>query len=153
MLPRWLSAAPLAALLLVASFATAAPADGLQLLTISGSSGAHEFSVEVASEPKARAKGLMYRKTLAPDRGMLFDFGEPQQISMWMKNTHISLDMLFIDEEGIISSIARRTTPFSERTIPSNAPVRYVLEINGGRATALGINAGDTVSSPALSPN
>ena len=70
-----------------------------------------------------------------------------------MKNTHISLDMLFIDEEGIISSIAKRTTPFSERTIPSNAPVRYVLEINGGRATALGISAGDTVSSPALSPN
>jgi hypothetical protein len=153
MLFRWLAAAPVAALLLVASLVATAPAKELQPLTITGPGGTHEFSVEVASEPKERAKGLMYRKTLAPDHGMLFDFGAPQQISMWMKNTHIPLDMLFIDETGVISTVAERTTPFSERTIPSNAPVRYVLEINGGRADALGIRAGDTVSSPALAPN
>ena len=153
MLFRWLTAAPVAALLLVAALVATAPAEELQPLTITGPGGTHEFSVEVASEPKERARGLMYRKTLAPDHGMLFDFGQTQQISMWMKNTHISLDMLFIDDAGVISTVAKRTTPFSERTIPSNAPVRYVLEINGGRADALGIRAGDTVSGPALAPN
>jgi hypothetical protein len=150
---RWLGAALVAALLLVAAPVPTASAEELQRLTITGPGGTHEFRVEVASEPKERAKGLMYRKTLAPDHGMLFDFGQPQQISMWMKNTHISLDMLFIDEAGVISTVAKRTTPFSERTIPSNAPVRYVLEINGGRADALGIHAGDQVSGPALVPD
>jgi len=153
MLFRWLGAAPVAALLLVAALVATAPAEVLQRVTITGPGRTHEFSVEVASEPKERARGLMYRKTLAPDHGMLFDFGQAQQISMWMKNTHISLDMLFIDEAGVISTVAERTTPFSERTIPSNAPVRYVLEINAGRADALGIRAGDTVSGPALAPN
>ena len=153
MLLRWLSAAPVAAFLLVAALVATAPADELQRLTITGPGGTHEFSIEVASEPKQRAMGLMHRRALALDHGMLFDFGQPQQISMWMKNTHISLDMLFIDEAGVINTVAKRTTPFSERTIPSNAPVRYVLEINGGRADALGIRAGDRVSSPALASN
>ncbi len=150
---RRFAAAPVAALLLLAAFIATAPAQDLQRLMIAGQSGTHELSVEVVADPKTRAKGLMYRRDLAPDHGMLFDFGQQQQISMWMKNTYIPLDMLFIDEKGIISTVAKRTTPFSERTIPSNAPVRYVLEINGGRADALGIRAGDTVSGPALAPN
>ena len=150
---RWLSAALVAAFLLAGAPPAPVSAEDLGRVTVTGSGRSHEFSVEVASEPKERQRGLMYRRSLAPDHGMLFDFGQPQQISMWMKNTYIPLDMLFIDEAGTIVTLAERTTPFSERTIPSGAPVRYVLEINGGRAEALGIRAGDRVSGPMLPPD
>ena len=147
---RWLSAAPVAAFFVLAALAASAPAAELKPLTITASEGVHEFAVELADEPRERSKGLMYRRSLDPDQGMLFDFGDPQPITMWMKNTYIPLDMLFIDETGTITGIAKRTTPLSERTIASDGPARYVLEINGGRADALGIRAGDTVSGPAL---
>lgn len=138
-----------AGVLFAASFGVAGAAE-LQPLTVTTANGQHEFAVELADEPRERSKGLMYRRSLDPDEGMLFDFGRPQPITMWMKNTYIPLDMLFIDESGTIRSIAERTTPLSERTIPSNGPARYVLEINGGRADALGIRPGDTVSGAAL---
>jgi uncharacterized membrane protein (UPF0127 family) len=144
------SAAPVAAFLLLCGLAAGAAAQELQTLTISGAGGTHEFSVEIADDPAERAKGLMYRRSLEPDRGMLFDFGTPQPISMWMKNTYIPLDMLFIEADGTVRRIAERTTPHSERSIPSNGPVRYVLEIMGGQADALGIEAGDVASGPAF---
>lgn len=153
MLLRWLSAAPAAAFFIVATLTAAASAAELQPLTITASGAVREFAVELADEPQERSKGLMYRRSLDPDEGMLFDFGTPQPITMWMKNTYIPLDMLFIDETGTITAIAKRTTPLSERTIPSNGPARYVLEINGGRADALGIRPGDTVGGPALAPD
>lgn len=104
--------------------------------------------VEHAFTEDERARGLMHRRELAANAGMLFDFQKTRPVFMWMKNTPLSLDMLFIDEKGRILSIARKTTPFSERIIPSGPPVRYVLEINGGEAERRGIVVGDQVSLP-----
>ena len=97
-----------------------------------------------------RANGLMFRTELAPDAGMLFVFDTVGPMTMWMKNTYISLDMLFVAADGRISRIARNTTPFSERMIASGGPVRAVLELRGGTASKLGIKPGDRVRSDAL---
>lgn len=87
----------------------------------------------------------MFRKELAPDAGMLFDFHKPSVESFWMKNTLISLDMIFIRADGTIANVATNTIPYSEEPISSNEPVRAVLEIKGGRAAELGIEPGQTV--------
>lgn len=112
--------------------------------------GPVRFFVEVAATPQERAVGLMHRRELAADRGMIFDFGAEQDVLMWMRNTYLPLDMLFIDDGGAIRHIAKRTTPLSERTISSQVPVRYVLEINGGLADKLKIAVGDMVSGAGL---
>lgn len=115
-------------------------------LVIVGKSGRHAFTVEMAVKPQQRAQGLMYRRRMAPDAGMLFDFGrEHRRASMWMKNTFIPLDMLFIKADGEIESIAARTVPHSLETISSRGPVRGVLELNGGTSARLGIVPGDRV--------
>ena len=119
-------------------------------LEIVASGTAHRFTVEIADEPAQRQKGLMYRQQLAPDAGMLFDFGEPQQIAMWMKNTYIPLDMLFIAGDGTIRNIAENTVPFSLDAIASRGPVRFVLEVPGGTAARLGLKAGDKVRHPLI---
>ena len=103
------------------------------------------FNVEVAADEDSRQKGLMHRTTLASDAGMLFDFREPIPVVFWMKDTPLSLDMLFIRADGTVSTIAADTVPYSEEKIPASEPVRAVLEINGGRAMALGIQPGDKV--------
>jgi uncharacterized membrane protein (UPF0127 family) len=103
------------------------------------------FNVEVAADGASQEKGLMYRTTLAPDAGMLFDFHRPNLVVFWMKNTPLSLDMVFIRADGTVSTIAADTVPYSEEKIPASEPVRAVLEINGGRAMALGIQPGDKV--------
>ncbi len=90
----------------------------------------------------------MFRRSLAPDRGMLFDFGEEQSVSMWMRNTYISLDMLFAGADGVIHSIAARTEPFSEKTINAGKPTRFVLELPGGTARRLGIAPGNRMLVP-----
>ncbi|WP_246735686.1 DUF192 domain-containing protein [Agrobacterium sp. a22-2] len=105
----------------------------------------HEFTVERATSPAQREVGLMHRTVLDADHGMLFDFGTPRTVMMWMKNTPLPLDMLFIDDTGLVIRIESRTTPFSESIIASGGIVRFVLEINGGRSEALGIAAGDQV--------
>jgi len=105
----------------------------------------HVLTVELALSPAQRERGLMNRTELGPDHGMLFDFGQNREVMMWMKNTPLSLDMLFIDETGLITKIAARTKPFSENILSSGGPVKYVLEINGGRAEALKIEPGATV--------
>ena len=87
---------------------------------------------------------------MADDEGMLFDFGDEELRSFWMRNTYISLDMLFIRADGTIDSIAERTTPLSEKSVPSKGPVRYVLEINGGLSDTLDIAPGDRVLGPAM---
>ena len=120
--------------------ATAAFADTATLKT---SSGSHAIEVEVADTPQAREIGLMNRESLAEDTGMLFDFREDRPVSMWMKNTLIPLDMLFIDKTGTVVRIARNAKPHSLETIPSGKPVRYVLEINGGAAATYGAKTGD----------
>jgi len=108
----------------------------------------HPFTVELALTAAQRELGLMHRTTLGANAGMLFDFGETREVMMWMKNTDLPLDMLFIDSRGEIVHIASRTTPFSENIISSGAPVKYVLEINAGRAEALQISPGDRVALP-----
>lgn len=106
------------------------------------------FKVEVAADKPSREKGLMFRTKLAPDAGMLFDFQTEGLQVFWMKNTPLPLDMIFIKANGTISSIAENAVPFSEEPIPSSEPVRAVLEINGGKARALGIAEGEKVHAP-----
>jgi uncharacterized protein len=105
----------------------------------------HTFRIELAATPSTRSSGLMYRRKM-PDRGgMLFDFVRDQQVVMWMKNTYIPLDMLFIGSDGRIVNIAHQTVPHSLEYIRSAGQVRAVLEINGGLARRMGINPGDRV--------
>ncbi|WP_018390867.1 DUF192 domain-containing protein [Ancylobacter sp. FA202] len=129
--------------LLVAGLVPAgATAEQLTILTKAGPLG---VEIEMAVTPAQRSKGLMYRTELAPNAGMLFDFGVDQPISMWMKNTYIPLDMLFIRSDGRIASIATDTVPLSTATISSGVPVKAVLELPAGTVRAKGIAVGDRI--------
>lgn len=108
----------------------------------------HVFEVEVARDDRDRAQGLMFRRSMPANRGMLFDFAKVEPVSMWMQNTYISLDMLFIRPNGTIARIATNAEPLSTRTIPSGEPVLAVLELNAGTAVRLGIKPGDRVEHP-----
>jgi uncharacterized membrane protein (UPF0127 family) len=121
---------------------------GLQTLEIASSTGVHTFSVEVVDNDADRAKGLMYRKELPEGRGMLFDFKREQDVSFWMQNTYIPLDMIFIRADGHILRIQENAEPLSTRLIPSGGPVLGVLEVIGGTARKLGIKPGDRVAHP-----
>jgi uncharacterized membrane protein (UPF0127 family) len=135
------------------AFAQTPPAQkALEKLTIATPGGEKIFQVEVMRTMDERARGLMFRRYLPADRGMLFDFAAEAQVAMWMKDTFIPLDMLFIRKDGTISQIAENTEPHSTRTISSTDPVHSVLEINGGMAAKLGIKAGDKVIHPLFSP-
>lgn len=118
----------------------------LQSLEIVSKQGVHVFAVELAANDEQRARGLMHRRELPEGRGMLFDFEREQQVAMWMQNTYISLDMIFIRGDGSIARIAENTEPLSTRVIPSGAPVRAVLEVIAGTAKKLGIAPGDRVA-------
>ncbi|MGC2413004.1 MAG: DUF192 domain-containing protein [Stellaceae bacterium] len=117
-------------------------------LTIVTATGPHKFTVELATTPAQMEQGLMFRQSLAPDAGMLFDFVTPSRAMMWMKNTLIPLDMLFVDAQGRIVNIHERAVPGSLDTIAAAAPVRAVIELNGGTAARLGIRPGDRVIFP-----
>jgi uncharacterized membrane protein (UPF0127 family) len=117
---------------------------------IESATGTHRFDLEVAASLEQKGRGLMYRKTLPPTAGMLFDYGRPRLIAMWMKNTCISLDMLFYRPDGRISHIIHRTEPFSTRILSSRVPAQGVIELGGGTAQALGIAVGDRVGHPLL---
>ena len=123
---------------------------GLQLttLTIASDSKQHGFTVEVANTAEEQARGLMFRKELAPDKGMLFPFARERMASFWMKNTIIPLDIIFIRSDGSIESIAANTTPYSLDSVESSEPVAAVLELAGGRAAELAIKPGDMVEWP-----
>ncbi|HEY6022622.1 MAG TPA: DUF192 domain-containing protein [Pseudolabrys sp.] len=121
---------------------------GQQTLEIASKSGVHVFSVEIADNDAERAKGLMYRKELPEGQGMLFDFHREQEVSFWMQNTYIPLDMIFIRGDGRILRIAENTEPMSTRLIPSGGSVRAVLEVIAGTTRKLGIAPGDRVASP-----
>lgn len=142
-------AAPIAALVAFAALAQPAPAraEALETLTIDTAKGPRAFQVEVMRTDEQRQRGLMFRRHMAEDRGMLFDFKAEQPVSMWMKNTYLPLDMVFIAKDGSISSIAENAEPMSERIIPGGT-VLGVLEINAGVAAKLGIKAGDRVKHP-----
>jgi len=135
--------------LLVPMAAVAAPLP-VETISIDTKAGPHSFSVEVAADDESREKGLMYRKTMAPDAGMLFDFHTPQLVSFWMENTILPLDMLFVRADGTIARIKANATPYSRENIPSGEPVQLVIELNAGRAAALGITEGAKVHAPEL---
>jgi uncharacterized membrane protein (UPF0127 family) len=117
-------------------------------LTIENGDEVHAFTVEVADDNEEIAFGLMDRESMDADKGMLFEFAQPREPAMFMKNTLISLDMLFIATDGTIEMIARDTVPGSLRTISPGVPVKSVLELNAGRAAALDIQPGDVVKHP-----
>jgi hypothetical protein len=117
-------------------------------LTIISATGPHRFKVELAETPAQMTQGLMFRTSLAPDAGMLFDYKQPIAATMWMRNTLIPLDMLFVDAQGRIVNIHERAVPQSLDVIAAAAPVRAVIELNGGTAARLGIAPGDQVVHP-----
>jgi uncharacterized membrane protein (UPF0127 family) len=117
----------------------------VETLDIRTHHGVHRFEVEIADTEASRERGLMFRKALAADKGMLFDFKAPQPVSFWMKDTLITLDMVFITADGHILSIARNAQPMNETPIASGGDVLGVLELRGGRAAELGLQPGDRV--------
>lgn len=123
--------------------------EGLEQLTVVTDNGAkHAFQVEVARTDEHRARGLMFRKFMPQDRGMLFDFKVEQPVMMWMRNTYIPLDMVFIARDGRVINIAENTEPLSERTIASAAPAFAVLELNAGVAQKIGLKSGHRIEHP-----
>ena len=136
------------ALLTVWAVPGGACAADLQTVEIATAGGTRSLSVELAKTGRDLDRGLMGRKSLPDGQGMLFDFGSEQRLAMWMKNTVIPLDMIFIGADGRIRRIAENTKPLSKSLIPSGGRVRAVLEINAGTARKLGIAPGDLVSHP-----
>ena len=128
-----------------------ARAGGLATIEIASKSGVHAFSVELATNDAERSRGLMFRKELPEGHGMLFDFSPEQEVLMWMKNTYISLDMIFIRADGSILRIAENTEPMSTRIIPSRGLAKGVLEVPAGTAQKYGIRPGDRVAHPLFS--
>jgi uncharacterized membrane protein (UPF0127 family) len=114
-------------------------------LTVETAKGQTRFSVEVADTPQLRQRGLMFRRDLPADRGMLFDFGKPRPVQMWMKNTYIPLDMIFIRADGTVVGIGADTVPLSEDTVGVAEPVKGVLEVVAGTAARIGLKPGDRI--------
>ena len=119
-------------------------------VAIQAKTGRHVFKVEIVQTEAERAQGLMFRQRLAANAGMLFDFQDEQLVAFWMKNTLIPLDMIFIRGDGRIANIAQRAVPLSLDAVPSTEAVRFVLEVNGGTASRLGIKAGDRAILPPM---
>jgi uncharacterized membrane protein (UPF0127 family) len=143
----------LALFALMVAFAGLVYAQGVEPLSIVTRDGQrHVFQVEIARNDADRARGLMFRRSMPADHGMLFDFERVEPIAMWMQNTYLPLDMLFIRSDGSIARIAANAEPLSTRTIPSGEPVLAALELNGGTAARLGIKAGDRVEHPLFKP-
>ncbi len=128
--------------------ASRTPAAEQGTLEIATKSGVRTFGVELAVTDEERTKGLMFRKEVPEGYGMLFDFKQDQMVTMWMKNTYVSLDMIFIKHDGRIARIAENTKVLSEDIIPSGQPVRAVLEVAAGTARKFGIAPGDKVGYP-----
>jgi uncharacterized membrane protein (UPF0127 family) len=139
------------ALLLIASVSRAAelPRD---IVLVEAGGSQYRFEVEVADDPAERAEGLMYRESLADNAGMLFLYPKPQPVQFWMKNTPLSLDIVFVRADGTIAHIAESTIPMSEDLIPSGEPVRAVLEVKAGTMRQLGVTAGDRLRNAAYFP-
>lgn len=151
MMKRFVCAARVAAA--AAYLAILVPTAGgaeLQTLEIASKTGVHVFSVELAVTDEERERGLMFRRSVPEFTGMLFDFKRDQEVTMWMKNTYVSLDMIFIQGDGRIRRIAENTETESLKIIPSGGPVRAVLEVAAGTARKLGIQPGDRIASPIL---
>jgi len=140
----------LAVVLLLAALPALAAGEREELAIVTAQSR-HVFRVEIADDPDERAQGLMFRKSLPPDGGMLFLSGRTEVQSFWMKNTEIPLDMLFVARDGQIADMQERTVPFSLQAVTSKVPVWAVLELAGGTAARLGVKIGDRVEHRAFS--
>lgn len=125
--------------------------DSEPLSIVSAKGETHKFSVELALTPPQLEYGLMYRDRMPADHGMLFDFGTSRPVMMWMKNTQLALDMLFLDKNGVVTHIQENAVPYSEAIINSNGPVAYVIELNGGIVKKLGLAIGDKATSATIS--
>ncbi len=123
------------------------PVSGLEVipLTVTSLGKTHTFRVEVARTPQEQARGLMFRTEMGPDEGMLFPYDQPRVLSFWMKNTVLSLDLIFIGPDRRVVNVAANAVPYSEESIVSDAPAIATLELNAGRAAELGIVAGARV--------
>ena len=135
-------------LLFVAAMPVVAEEGVFEPLSITTASGRHDFQVEVMRTDDEQERGMMFRRSLADDKGMLFPFKEAQVATFWMENTYVSLDMIFINADGTVHRIEKRAEPLSTRTISSGAPVLAVLEVIAGTADRLGIRPGDKVAYP-----
>ena len=147
-----LGAALVFVVLVVASVGAPAKGEGLESLEIATSSGRHAFQVEIANNDASRERGLMDRRYMAADHGMLFEFDLDTPTAFWMKNTYIPLDMIFVTRSGIVTRIVANAEPLSERAIPSGGPCAAVLELNGGAAASIGLKVGDKVRHPFFKP-
>lgn len=125
--------------------------EALERLEFVTESGPHVFRVEVADTPEQRSKGLMFRRSMPQDQGMLFNFSEETPVMMWMKNTYIPLDMVFLSRKGVVTNIAADTTPMSEAVIYGGR-ASAVIELNAGVAKNIGLKPGDTVRHPSFKP-
>ena len=125
-------------------------AAGAATLVLKTETGDHSFDIEVATTDQERKRGLMFRRSLPEKSGMLFLYDRPQPATMWMKNTPISLDMVFISPDGTVHRIEANAEPFSLTVIPSEGPIAGVLELNGGEAAKIGLKPGDKVLYPGL---
>ena len=130
------------------NFAIAQSQDPTNRMLVTTATGKHTFTLEIAKTNEERAKGLMFRKSMPQDHGMLFIFHDARPISMWMKNTLISLDMIFVSGEGMVTSIIQHTTPLSEEIITSDQPAQGVIEVNAGVAQKIGLAPGDKIHHP-----
>jgi uncharacterized protein len=140
------------AVLLGAWAGASAQASALDSLEIVTSTGRHAFQVEIADSEATREHGLMDRRYMARDHGMLFEFDREEPVSFWMKNTYVPLDMIFLAPSGVVTHIATNAEPLSERVVPSGGPCIAVLELNGGMAASIGLKVGDKVRHPFFKP-
>jgi uncharacterized protein len=116
-----------------------------EMLTLKTAAAEHIIDIEIAETMEEKALGLMFRTAVPDNTGMLFPYGDPQDITMWMRNTYVSLDMVFIRADGIVHRVAARTEPLSEKIISSEGNVSAVLELGAGAAERLGLKPGDLV--------
>ena len=145
-------AARAALLVLAMAWPGMAAADGMrrETVTLETSAGAVAISAEIALSAPEQEQGLMFRRSIGENEGMLFVYDKPQHVSMWMRNTYLSLDMVFIGRDRRVLRIEHGATPLSDAVIDSGGPVQFVLELKAGMAERLGLKAGDVISSRAL---
>jgi len=144
-------AASLIATASAADAAKTAPQFSSETLTIATKSGAsHPFTVELALDGAQREYGLMFRTQMSADHGMLFEFDKAQRVQMWMENTVLPLDMLFLDASGKVTHVVQNAVPYSRTIIDSGGPVKYVIEVNAGIVRKLGLAVGDKATSPTI---
>lgn len=137
-------------LLSLVAGAGAAETCQVDIVELRGDWGQARFTAEVADDPSERARGLMHREEMSLSAGMLFVYEQPQFVSFWMRNTLISLDMIFMDAEGVVQHVHHNAVPLSEEAIPGGNHIQYVFEINGGLAQQLGITPGSEMRHPSI---